>query len=221
MKLTSRKALLVGIGFSCVASLSALAGVTTITFDELGSQPSLFDETVALGNQYSYLGVDFMGNGSPSGGGAILDQSGNFGVPALSGNDFLAFNANARLQNGGIPSGPEIITFASPVSSVSIYGGFGSSVDFTLAGYGASDNLLASTSAENAPGQYVELSIAAPGITSITLNGDSYAYVFDNLSFGGSGGNSVPDAGSTFVCLGIGLIGLVGLRRRMFAGQCQ
>jgi hypothetical protein len=212
MRIDTSKALLLVIGFGCLQSLSAQ---TTITFDELGPQPSDFSSTTALTSQYNSLGVTF------SGGGAILDENSSFGVNALSGRDFLAFNEFATLSGGGTPSGPETVTFATPVSSVSIYGGDGSSETFSLAGYGAGHTLLASESSPNVGGQYTELSISAPDITSITFGGNGSFYVFDNLTFTPAVSSSVPDGCSTLIGMGIGLAGLIGLRRTMFTRQCQ
>jgi hypothetical protein len=111
------------IGVSCVAA--------TITFDELGVQPVGFNEASPLRDQYAELGVHFRGP-TIMGGGAILDQDSSFGINPRSGRDFLAFSVYATLANGGVPAGPEKVTFDNPVSSVSIYASTRYNSTFTL-----------------------------------------------------------------------------------------
>ena len=101
-----------------------------IDFDD-GTQPCNFDQTVALTNEYSALGVVFSGPGGNDGG-AILDECGNFGVSGYSAPNFLAFNTGANLSNGGIPRGPETLTFSVAVDTVAINGGSASAGTITL-----------------------------------------------------------------------------------------
>src|ERR1044071_288968 len=63
----------------------------------------LFRDTSSLTELYAPLGVHFSGPRTNSGG-AILNQCGNFGVPAISGSNFLAFNRSAAFLSGGIPT---------------------------------------------------------------------------------------------------------------------
>ncbi len=97
---------------------------TLITFDTdaagnpLPPQPALFADTTALRELYAPVGVHFLGPDTLDGG-AILDAASGFGVPALSGLNFFAFNAAATLADGGIPQGPETILFDTPQFYVS------------------------------------------------------------------------------------------------------
>jgi hypothetical protein len=97
---------------------------TVIKFDDV-SAPCLFIDTTALKNKYAALGVIFMGTGGSKNGGAILNECGNFDVTGHSSPNFLAFNANAPMSDGGIPKYPEIMLFLKPISSVQINAGSG------------------------------------------------------------------------------------------------
>ena len=208
-----KKSLGILVTWVTFASVSS-AHAATITFDELGSQPSAFSLADPLQEEYASMGVHFTGL-APLDGGAILDESSAFGVPALSGDNFLAFNVNALMQNGGIPTGPEIIRFDFPVSSVSIWGGDRTVTTFTLTAFDINDNLLGTDIRSNTGGDYIELSIvASPGtnIRSITLDADDDHYVYDDLTFERSP-VGVPESGATLAFLGCGLISLASARR--------
>lgn len=98
---------------------------TVINFDNV-SAPCGFASTVALRNEYAAQGVVFRGTPvSSNNGGAILDECSNFDVTGHSPPNFLAFNANAPMEDGGIPKIPELIIFINPVSSVQINAGKG------------------------------------------------------------------------------------------------
>ena len=101
------------------------SAATLINFDDVPA-PCGFVLTTAL--RYK-SGVIFQGTptGSKNGGG-ILNACGDFGVSGYSPPNFLAFNGKARFGDRGIPKYPEILIFASPISSVQInaacrYGG--------------------------------------------------------------------------------------------------
>jgi hypothetical protein len=78
--------------------------------------PCLFDQTVALRN---YNGVHFAGD-SPINGGAIVNECGNWGVTGYSSPNFLGFNCQATLSDGGIPRLPEKINLRTESTSVSL-----------------------------------------------------------------------------------------------------
>jgi len=107
------------------AAVVPVANAVIINFDtDAFGNPIIarcgFSQTTALRDLYSSLGVTFAG-AAPNDGGAILDECGSFGVPALSGDNFLAFNRNAQMQDGGIPTDPQIIIFDPAASVVSIW----------------------------------------------------------------------------------------------------
>jgi hypothetical protein len=98
-----------------------------LNFDDVNAPPD-FNETIAL---RVYHGVFFDGKGTHNGG-AILNQSGNFGVTGYSPPNFLAFNSGAVLRNGGIPQLPELIKFPSEVNNLSLKIGSGLSAGRTV-----------------------------------------------------------------------------------------
>lgn len=107
-----------------------------ITFDTL-SAPSVFASTTALA---AVGAVSFQGSSTaPLNGGAVLNESGGFSVTGHSSPNFLAFNCNATMLDGGIPKLPEVINFGSEVSKVSLKIGSGNSsgTSVTLFGIGS------------------------------------------------------------------------------------
>jgi hypothetical protein len=172
------------------------AATTVINFDDV-SAPNNFSETTSLTNEYASQGVIF------SGGGAILNQNGNFGLNAYSGQNFLAFNFFSYATD------PENITFSALVSNVSIYAGTGSgfSSTFTINAYDVNHSLLDTYTLTTQA--WSLLSVSAAGIKSIELSqSGNYTFVYDNLSF-----TSVP-VPPTLLLFAPGLLGLVGLKRK-------
>ncbi len=161
---------------------SAAFGQLTISFEELGTQPQNFSAVSALRNEIP--GASFAGPGVQHGG-AILNVAGNFGVPAHSGDHFLAFNRIAILSTGGIPTDPETVTFAQAWGEVSIWaaGGYDTQ-SFTLEAYDAGGILLGS--AQVATQDWAQLRVVAPGIERIrlTATGGDGAWVYDDLVAG-------------------------------------
>ncbi len=154
-----------------------------IDFDNVAA-PDLFMLTVRLTERYVDLGVHFVGPGGRDGG-AIIDQAGNFGVNALSGRNFLAFNRTAELSDGGVPRGPETIRFDELMAGVSIYaaGGDGAGT-FVLDAYDTAGALVDSDGVRTSAWELLEVSWA-PGIGKVVLtetSGDEY-FVYDNLLF--------------------------------------
>ena len=158
---------------------SAAFGQLTITFEELGSQPGTFFQTVPLTNQIA--GATFAGP-SALDGGAVLDTSGNFGIQPLSGSNFLAFNRIANMGNGGVPTDPETITFPQPTNDVSIWASGGLSTDtFTMVAFNSANAQVGM--AQVVTQGWAQLRVQAPGIVRIELTevGDT-AWVYDDLS---------------------------------------
>lgn len=192
---------------------AAQGGLITFDTDAGGSplvEPCCFVSTVALTTLYAPLGVTFSGPGGNDGG-AILDTSGNFGVSPVSGSNFLAFNRSATMSDGGTARDPETITFASPVSSASIFaaGGF-STGNFLMEAFDATSTLVDSDSVATL--LFAQLSVSGAGIVRLVLtetNGIN-SFVYDNLEF--NGGGQVPEPGS-LALLGIALAALAGKRK--------
>lgn len=150
----------------------------TINFDDV-SAPSLFSQTVALTSQYASLGVIFAGPGGKDGG-AIVNQSGNFGVSGYSAPNFLAFNSTASLSDGGRPIGPETISFAHPVRSVQIKAGHSSGGNVTMQAYNSTGVLIGSkTIASTSSLQTIK--VEANGIAKVVISFTGSRLVLDDL----------------------------------------
>lgn len=172
--------------------------------------PSIFAEASPLTTLYAPLGVTFSGPG-PGLGGAILNETGSFGIAALSGNNFLAFNGSTYATL------PETITFNTPMSSVSIFGGTGYGEQFTMQAYGTGGTLLDSDTVNVTAGNYEPLDVASSeGITSVVLTGDNGgpSWVYDNLS-----ATPVPEPSYlAFPAVGFTALLLYRLQRRKLSG---
>src|SRR5580765_913075 len=94
---------------------------SVVNFDDVNA-PCNFNQTVALRR---YHGISFKGSPRTKDGGAILNECGNFDVSGYSPPNFLAFNCNAPLSDGGIPRLPETINLGTESSSVSLSLGSG------------------------------------------------------------------------------------------------
>ena len=192
-----------------VFSDQCAAGKINFDSDAYGNPinaPLDFNLTTSLTTLYSPLGVTFSAPGGSQNGGAILNVGSSFGVSARSGTNFLAFNPDSSLANGGIPMDPETIDFASAESLVTLYAATGQNgtASFELEGY-LEGVLVASSSATSTSG-YVPLSVSFPGgMNRVVLSGDAgRPFVVDDLSF-----QSVPEP-STLALLGAGGLGLIG-----------
>jgi hypothetical protein len=152
-----------------------------IDFDD-GPKPCTFAETIALTTEYSALGVVFSGPGGNDGG-AILDECGNFGVTGHSPPNFLAFNTDANLSSGGIPRGPETLTFSVTVDTVAINGGGDLAGTITLECF---DSGAASVGSQSIAGASAlqPLSVTAAGqIAYCVLSFSGSIAVFDDLTY--------------------------------------
>ncbi len=190
------------------AGVTSGAFATLIDFEGTGAPP-FFSETIALRDLYASLGVNFDGPG-PLDGGAILNECGNFGVDAFSGTDFLAFNRNSMLMDGGIPRDPEEILFDDLQASVSIYaaGGFGNGATFRMDAYDQL-NQLVDTDTVGGAQDWVQLLVSHPGgIARVVLTeiANVQAFVYDDLEL-----FAVPGPGALLVFV---LAGLRATRRR-------
>ncbi|MFM9996641.1 MAG: GC-type dockerin domain-anchored protein [Phycisphaerales bacterium] len=172
------------LAFAAVVMASTSAAQVSISFEELGPQPAGFIFATPLRNQIP--GAAFAGPG-PLDGGAVLNQMGNFGVDARSGEHFLGFNSlsGAMMANGGLPRDPETITFAQAVGEVSIWaaGGFDTN-SFTMLAFNAAGVQVGMDQVQTQ--DWAELRIVAQGIVSIRLtaiSGDE-GWLYDDLSTG-------------------------------------
>lgn len=188
------------LGFMAFAGLLAVgAGAGEINFDGTGA-PCNFSQTSSLTNYYySSLGVYFEGPGAGLGG-AILNQCGNFGVNAHSGEEFLAFNRNLYATD------PETIGFSQIYTDISIWGASGNgTATFRIDGYNGAS--IVDTMTATSTGGWIQLAISDPsGFDSVKLTqiGSDNAWVYDDLVF-------TPEPASLSLLV---LSGLWLLRRR-------
>jgi len=164
-----------------LCSLSAEAvRATTIDFDD-ASAPCNFVETVALRGEYSGMGVTFSAPGND--GGAIIDECGNFEVTGHSSPNFLAFNDQALLSDGGVPQDPESILFSAPYPlSVRLKVGAPEQDGFAAGAFDATDALIDSRSLTLSD-VMTGVRLSAPsGIAKVVITGPTL-FVVDDLEF--------------------------------------
>jgi len=211
----------IGTAFITLGTIST-AKAALINFDTDASDNSInasssFINSNALTNLYAPLGLNFSGPAQLSGG-SILDQLGNFGVNALSGSNFLAFNRDTILSNGGIPTDPETISFADPISDFSIFasGGFESNT-FQVQAFDINNLLLGASTINTAVGEWGQLNFSSSlgNISRVILTGigEDNAFVYDNLSFTPAR-KSVPESGAMLGLLAFGVYGTTSFLKR-------
>jgi hypothetical protein len=172
----SRAALLVpacATALALAAATPAAAGTRTINFDDV-TAPGGFSSTTVLTDRYAGLGVAFRGP-APNEGGAILNESGNFGVTGHSAPNFLAFNTSTYAK------GPETITFATPAHSVEIKTGQSGGGTVTATAFDGTTPV--SENFRTAQSSLATLSLNAARITSVRLVFTGGAVVFDDLKW--------------------------------------
>jgi hypothetical protein len=181
----------VGTAFITLGTVSTAQAVV-INFDTDAdgnpiTAPSFFIDSTVLTDLYAPLGINFSGSGQLNGG-SVLDQLGNFGVNALSGSNFLAFNRDAVVLNGSIPTDPEIISFSEPIANFSVFasGGF-ESTSFQLQAFDINNSLLGTNTIATAVGEWEKLRFSSSlgNISQVVLTeiGGDNNFVYDNLSF--------------------------------------
>ncbi len=178
------------------SSRAALGPGTLIDFDDR-SAACLFVDTLRLTTRYAGLGVTFSGPGGNDGG-AIVHECGNFGVVGNSSPNFLGFNEDAVLFDGGRAWGPETLVFSFPVSTVSLEAGHTLGGTLTMEAYNADDVLVDSESVI-LDRILVVVSVSAPAITRVVLDATGSIFVVDDLVFvaavTGACCNRTPGAG--------------------------
>jgi hypothetical protein len=157
-------------------------GMDVVNFDDIAAS-CLSSESTALTDQYSSSWITFSGPGGNDGG-AILDECSNFGVSGHSSPNFLGFNNGASLSDGGVPQGPETITFDLLASHVQINAGSGYNLGetATMECFNSLDNLVGSDSI-TITSALQTLSVDGCDITRCVISYTGTTLVLDDLAF--------------------------------------
>ena len=211
---TSNEATYVQVAFDALISPPP-AGATVIDFDEI-SQPCVFASTVALTEEFASLGVHFAGPNINDGGG-VVDQCGSFGVTGHSSPNFLAFNLAGDFSGGGIPQGPETITFDFPLTHFQANVGHGSSGTIIFEAY---DSEAALVDSDSIGGSSALATVVLLGndIRSVVISFSGSTMVLDDLAFTSSASPVPIRPLALFALAGtFGLLLLLMMRSKMRA----
>ena len=145
---------------------------------------------------------------SAGSGGAVLDDTAS-SVTGAQPAQFLAFDNAESYPGGGTPTGPETITFATPIHSASIRVGQSSGGTVRLTGFDGTT--LVSTDFRMSQDAVQTLAVAAERMTSLRLEYTGTATVWDDLTWGTapvSGDDAFTTPAST--TLTVGVAGVLG-----------
>ena len=139
-----------------LVAITLPASAVVITFEELGPRTCCFASEPPLTNQYAAQGVNFDGNWE------VLNQSGGFGVNALSGEHFAAFNTS-------VTTNTLVMDFDQAIADISGNVGGGFAGNWVLEWF-ANNISVGSSSFSNLGGQYANFSQALGNdVTRVTL----------------------------------------------------
>jgi hypothetical protein len=160
-----------------------------INFDDVAA-PCGFSETNPLRDAYAAFGVTFSGPAALDGG-AILNECGNFGVSGYSSPNFLAFNCEVYMANGGLALGPETLDFSEPMGYVSILAAAGTYAGspISMVAYDAAGAIITSVSMTLMPNAQL-LGVSGCGIVRVVIDGPC-VFVLDDLAFDVEGASPV------------------------------
>ena len=162
-------------------ALVAPPDAIVIDFDAFPA-PCGFNRATALRDEFVDLGVFFDGPGELDGG-AILDECGSFDVSGYSSPNFLAFNKNSQMPDGGTARNPETLLFDPLVSLVEVIVGSSTSQGqlLTLTAFGPDGDLVDEDSLTLTP-ELQAVSVAARSIREVVISGPD-TFVLDDLAF--------------------------------------
>ena len=175
-----------------LAVFAAPASAVLITFEELGPKTCCFGGEPPLTNQYAGLGVNF------DGAWAVLNQSGNFGLNAFSGEHFAAFNTGAGTTD------TLVMDFDQAIDSVGAQIGGGGAIDWIVRWF-ANNVEIGSSAVASLGGQYAgfSLNLANTGATRVTVQASNAGFgVLDDLQFTAGNAPPVPEPASGLLVLG-------------------
>jgi len=186
-------------------TLEPAGGLEVIDFDDAAA-PCTHTLAVALRDEYAALGVHFSSSAGPNDGGAILDECSNYGVTGFSAPNFLAFNSNNTMSDGGVPRTPEVITFDHAVTDFQINAGVGGvSGAVTIEARNSQDAVVGTDSINLASGMQT-LSVSGNDICAVIVTSTAFAFALDDMAFTAQPVPTLPATG--FILLAIVLVGL-------------
>ncbi len=193
-----------GAGSFLAAAFLATSGwvhaqTILVDFEQLSTAPCTFNVTGPLRDEFAALGVHFRGP-TPSDGGAVLDQCGNFLVNPHSGVKFLAFSAfTPPWSNGGQPIDPERISFDQRVINVDIWvASSDGQATFRIDAFDGTTQVGSNSVSTAAAWTLLSISVAS-GFTHVVLDSNVSVFLYDDLRF-----TLQPDTVSTPYCFGDG-----------------
>ena len=175
-------------GAVCLLASPALSVTIDFETDQFGnpsSVPRLFADADPLTTGYTGLGVTFAGAG------AVLNQSGNFGVTAFSGDNFLAYNTVARFKSGARVGSMDTMTFSAAMSQVSFNVGHRRGGSFTAFAKNASGSIV-DTISFNLTNALQRAAFSGFDIHSIDYTFSGNVMVLDDLNFSPSRVTPIP-----------------------------
>ena len=201
-------------GSLALLTVTATAHAAVITFDGAPA-PATLGDAQAVTTQYSAQGVTFSGTG------AVLNATSDFMVTGYSGNNFLGYNSQAFIDFNGsasVSQAFDVLTFASPLTSVSFLAGSGlspaSGRTLSVRAFDAS-NMLVDSSAVTLGSMLQSVGVSGMGITRVEFDVDlefvdeeGVAFVIDDVTT-----DTVPEP-LTVGLLAVGLTGMAIRRRR-------
>ncbi len=158
---------------------------TLINFDDM-AEPCAFGDAVPLTDRYASLGVTFIGPGGLDGA-VVLDECGSFfNVSGQSSPNFLVFDYDSVLSNGGHPIAPETLVFDPPVRRVLAKVGAGDIATgaVTFEAYNALGNLV-DTAVVGLESSLQPIAVEGDGIVRVVITNtpDTLWFALDDLRF--------------------------------------
>jgi hypothetical protein len=155
-------------------------GARIVDFDDFQPAPTFLSDANALRQYYEAIGIDFSGPGND--GGAIVDESGSFGISGFSPPNVLAFNVAATLQSGGKAKFPQTFLFRLPVRYVQFNVGDTSGLTITAQAFDAEDNVI-DTEAVTPANAMQTVVLEARHIAKVVITGNGLTQIIDDVAF--------------------------------------
>lgn len=208
-----------------VLSVASSLGAQTIEidFDDISGAPCSWSGATPASDEYAALGVTFSGS-APGLGMAIMNECSNPTASGFSPPNFLFSNQTGG--SGGTFTGPEILTFATPLSEFQIRAGQSLATTITVTGFNAAGDLV-DTMTITATQALQPITISGAGIVVVELAFVGSYCVFDDIvATQGSGGatqyvrGDVNQDGTVDISDVVNLLALLFIPGSTPAGDC-